>query len=259
MSENDIRADLITARINTRIIGRKIFYYPTLSSTIDVAKDLLTGKVEEGTVVIADEQIAGRGRLNRAWSSPRGSIAMSIILCPLLEQLPGLIMVISLAVRRAIKQTTGIEADIKWPNDLLIHGRKVCGILIENDIRGKDVRWSIVSPGININVDKSQLLKFSDSATSLSIETGRQISTLQFVANLLEAMDLYYARLSNGEAIYNEWRDRMITIGKEVQVTGNGEEIIGIAESVDIQGCLLVRRHDGSIARIVAGDVTLRR
>lgn len=258
MPENDITADLITASIATSVIGRKISYYSTLSSTTDVAKGLVKSKTEEGTVVIADEQSAGRGRLSRAWNSPKGSIAMSVILYPQLEQLPGLIMVMSLAVRRAIEQTTGIKADIKWPNDVLISGRKVCGILIENDIRGKDVRWSIVSPGININVDKAQLMKISDSATSLYIETGQQVSKLQVIVHLLESLDLYYMRLRNGEVIYHEWRDCMVTLGKEVQVSGGEYVESGVAESVDSDGCLLVRRYDGSIARIVAGDVTLR-
>ncbi|MCX6009508.1 MAG: biotin--[acetyl-CoA-carboxylase] ligase, partial [Chloroflexi bacterium] len=165
----------IKSRLNTKFVGRQLYYYNRLSTTMETAKELAKKGTAEGTVIIADTQTAGRGRLGRAWLSPEGSLAMSLILKPSLDNLPQLVMIASLAVVRTIKKVAGIEAQIKWPNDILIKGKKICGILIENEVKGDRVNFAIIGIGINVNFDPLSFPEISDIATSLSHELGTKI------------------------------------------------------------------------------------
>ena len=137
MNGNDpvLSAGAISQDLKTGIIGSRILYYPTLSSTMDAGREAARNGTPEGTVIIAGEQTAGRGRLKRSWLAPSGNIALSVILYPRLSELPEMIMLASLAVTHGIEAVTGIKPQIKWPNDILIEGKKVCGILIESDAR----------------------------------------------------------------------------------------------------------------------------
>lgn len=256
---NTLSAELICSGLDTRIIGRNILYYPSVTSTNEIAKKEAGRGVEEGTVVIADEQTAGRGRLKRNWLTPAGNIALSVILYPEEQILPSLIMMTSLAVSHSIKAITGLETQIKWPNDVLINAKKVCGILIESDIRNEKINYVIIGIGINVNTGKDVLSGVQFPATSLNIESGKEISRLYIIRELIKAMDNLYGIITSGGSVFNEWRDRLITLGKEVRVTSGKEIIEGIAESVEVDGSLLVRSPDGNLKRVVAGDVTLRR
>jgi len=142
----------VSLGLDTRFIGQKIIYFPQLSSTMDVARSEARQGVSEGTVIIAGEQTSGRGRLKRHWLSPPGNVALSVILHPDVSSLPCLIMIASLAVVRSIESTTGLKADIKWPNDILIDGKKVCGILIENEISSDKTARAIIGIGVNVNL-----------------------------------------------------------------------------------------------------------
>jgi len=224
---------------------------------MEVARREAQRGVAEGTVILADEQTAGRGRLKRAWHSPRGNIALSIILYPSPANLPSLIMLASLAVVHSIEAATGLRSQIKWPNDVLINGRKVCGILIESDVQGNTVKYSIIGIGINVNLRLADYPEILPIAASLSEELGRNISRLSVIRCLLVAVERLYLALSAGGSIYEEWRDSMVTLGKRVRVK-TGETIYeGVAESVTRDGSLLLRSLDGSLNKIVAGDVTL--
>ena len=135
---------------------------------MEVAKEAVKKGAAEGTVILADEQTTGRGRLGRIWlSSPKSSIAMSLILYPPLEWLPQINMATPLAVIRSIKKTTGIKAGIKWPNDVLIEGKKVCGTLIENALQGETVNWTIVGIGLNVNLDFTAFPEIAEIAKPL--------------------------------------------------------------------------------------------
>ena len=258
MTTNDLLAESILKNLNTSFVGQNIIYYPQVTSTMDVAKEAANKGAVEGTAVIADEQVAGRGRLKRPWLSPAGSISLSLVLHPQLAHLSGLFMVASLAARSAIEKVTGLKADIKWPNDVLIKGRKVCGTLVENEIRNKAVRWAIIGMGMNVNLDMTQFPEIADFATSLWSESNGEVSRLEVIKSLLENVEHYYLALRRGQPIHKEWCDSLETLGKEVQVTSAGVVEKGIAESIDSDGCLLLRRPDGNLVRIVAGDVTLR-
>lgn len=257
MVADDLSSLAITSGLKTRFVAQRVSYYRRLSSTMEVAREEVQQGASEGTVVVADEQSAGKGRLNRVWLSPGGSLSLSIALYPSIVYLPSLIMVASLAVVHAIKVVTGLESQIKWPNDVLVNGKKVCGILIESGIRGSSVAYAIIGIGINVNLKASDFADILPSATSLSDELGRDVSRLELLRRLLVELEKLYLSLPAGDAVYREWRDRLVTLGRKVHVE-SGEAIYeGTAESIAKDGSLWLRRSDGSLSRISAGDVSL--
>jgi BirA family biotin operon repressor/biotin-[acetyl-CoA-carboxylase] ligase len=258
MVENNLLPTAITNNLGTHIIGQRVIYHPTLTSTMDVAKHEAQQGAREGTVIVAEEQTAGRGRIKRTWLSPKGSIALSIILYPSLAYLPSLIMVASLAVVHCIEKVTGLKSQIKWPNDVLVNNKKVCGILIESDVRGNTVDYAIIGIGINVNLSLSDFPEISPTATSLSHELGRDVSRLDMIRCLLAETERLYLALPSGDWVYQEWQDNLVTLGKKVEVRSGDTIYNGLAESVASDGSLLLRQSNGNLIKIVAGDVTLR-
>jgi len=258
MVENNLSPASITNNLGTHFIGQRVICYPSLTSTMEVAKQEAQLGAVEGTVVVADEQTAGRGRINRAWLSPKGSIALSIILYPSVVNLPSLIMLASLAVVHSIEVVTGLRSQIKWPNDVLVNDRKVCGILIESSVRGNIVDYAIIGIGINVNLRLSDFPEIPATATSLSAELGRDVSPLRIVRQLLVEMERLYLALRTGESIYEEWQDSLVTLGRKVRVKSGKTVYEGVAESVARDGSLLLRHSNGNLSKIVAGDATLR-
>jgi BirA family biotin operon repressor/biotin-[acetyl-CoA-carboxylase] ligase len=255
----DILPAFLKRELRTKFIGKNILYYAVTSSTMDMAKQAIRDGAAEGTIVIADHQTAGRGRLGRQWLSPPDSnILLSIILHPNLKQLPRLTMVAALAVARSIEKLTGLEPAIKWPNDVLIDGKKVSGVLIESDVQGDTVNYAIVGIALNVNLDPSSIPEISETATSLKQVLGREVSRFHVLESLLGEFEKLYQALRRGEPIDSEWRRRLETLGKKVAVRCGDELKEGYAESVDDEGNLLLRCPDGSMVTIAAGDVTLR-
>ena len=254
----EITAAAITRELKTNSIGRKVVYLPSVTSTMDIARHEALKGTAEGTVVIAREQTGGRGRLKRGWLSPEGNIALSIILYPEVKSLPYLIMIASLAVVKSIESVTGKKAGIKWPNDILIGGKKVGGILIENEVRGNKVAYSIVGIGINVALKVIEHKDIADTATSLKSETGKGDLHIKIIKSLLTEFERLYRQLPEGKAIYEVWRDRLITLGKKVKASSENKVIEGVAEDVDEGGALLIREAEGTLTKVVAGDVTLR-
>ena len=197
--------------------------------------------------------------MKRTWLSPQGSLAFSIILYPNVDYLPSLIMLASLAVVRSIETVTGLKLQIKWPNDVLINGKKVCGILIETDVQRNIVEYAIIGIGVNVNLRLTDFPDILPMATSLSDELGREVSRLDIIRRLLVEIEGLYLALPAGGAIYEQWRDKLVTLGQRIHVKSDKTTYEGIAESVAEDGSLLLRCHDGSLTEIVAGDVvTLR-
>jgi len=256
--ENSLSPASIADNLETSVVGQRVIYYPSLTSTMVVAKREVQRGAAEGTVIIADEQTAGKGRKKRIWLSPRGNIALSIILYPSIVYLPSLVMLASLAVVYSIESVTGLKPQLKWPNDVLIKGRKVCGILIESGVRGRKVDYAIVGIGVNVNLRLVGFPEISAVTTSLSDELGREVPQIDLIRRLLVEVEKLYLALPSGESVYQEWRDRLVTLGRRVQVSWGKTEYEGIAESVARDGSLLLRCSDGSLTKIVAGDVTLR-
>jgi BirA family biotin operon repressor/biotin-[acetyl-CoA-carboxylase] ligase len=258
MLKDDLSMAAITRGLETRFIGHKVLYYPRLTSTMEAARREAKRSAPEGTVVIADEQTAGRGRLGRAWLTPRGNIALSLVLYPRLVELPPLIMLASLAVVRSLKTVTGLKAQIKWPNDVQIKGRKVCGILIETDVQKNKTNYAIIGIGINVNLRRGDFPPEIESlATSLSEELGREVPRLNIIRRLLVEIEELYLTLRAGGSLYEEWQDNLVTLGQRVRVKSADGTYEGMAESVDRDGSLLLRGADGQLTRIIGGDVTL--
>jgi BirA family biotin operon repressor/biotin-[acetyl-CoA-carboxylase] ligase len=256
--KESISAEAISNGLESTLIGQRILYYPLTTTTMEIARQEARLGTPEGTVIVAGEQTAGRGRLGRSWLSPRGNVALSVVLYPRRSLLSSLIMLASLAVVHCIKIVTGLKAEIKWPNDVLINGRKVCGILIENDVQKDKINYSILGIGVNVNLEIADIPEIQSTAASLSQELRRNVSRLNVIRCLLLEIEKLYLALKAGESIYEEWRDNLVTLGKKVRVTAGETVSEGIAESVDRDGSLLLRQSDDSLIRIVAGEVTLR-
>jgi len=258
MVEDSLSPAAITDGLSTRFIGQAVIGYPSLPSTNDVARRLAQEGAKEGTVIVAEEQTAGRGRIKRSWLSPRGSIALSIILYPPLAYLPSLIMVASLAVASSIEQVTDLKAQIKWPNDVLVNSKKVCGILIESDVRGGKVDYAVIGIGVNVNLKLSDFPEIAPTATSLSQELGRDVPRREIIRSLLTEAERLYLALPAGDSVFRQWQNRLVTLGKKVRVSSGEATYKGTAESVASDGSLLLRQPDGNLLKIVAGDVTMR-
>jgi BirA family biotin operon repressor/biotin-[acetyl-CoA-carboxylase] ligase len=251
--------------LTTNLIGHPVYYWSTIDSTMDAARRMVESRscsdMSEGAMFITDEQTSGRGRLQRNWWAPAGSsLLLSLLFRPPLRpyQAHRLIMVCSLAVCDAIQQVTGLDAQIKWPNDILIRHRKVCGILSELDIVGSRLNYAIVGIGINVNTDLSGAPPFVSPATSLLAETGRLTSRLQLLVALTSSVEQRYLALCKGHSFHDEWAGRMATLGQHVHASTGVEQWYGLAAGVDSDGALLLCLQDGRVQRIIAGDVTLQ-
>lgn len=238
-----------------------IHRYELLSSTNDFAARMAEDGAPEGTVVIADQQVAGRGRHGRHWSSPEGEgLYLSVILRPDLpfDQLWQIGFVAAAAAAQAIREVSGLTPQIKWPNDVLLNGRKVCGILVEARTEGA-LRPVIVGIGINVNSDRLPP-EIADKATSIMRETGNPASVREVETALLEQLDALYSRyMADGfDPIFQIWQAFDCTPGRRVSVITSDAVIDGTAVEVDSNGDLIVRRDDGTTARVTAGEVILR-
>lgn len=257
-AKSDISPEAVRRRLTTEFVGRNFLYFPSVTSTMDVARQAAREGAEEGTVIVAEEQTVGRARLGRAWINPPGVLATSIILRPQTGQLIRLSMIGSLATSRCIEKSTGLETTIKWPNDVLVKGKKISGILLESVLRGQSADWAVIGIGINVNFDPKNYPEIADIATSLSVELCKHVSPLDVLVHLLTETEQLYLALRRGEPVCRVWRDKLETLGKMVHVKTGEDVEKGYAESVDDDGALMLRRLDGSLVRIVAGEVTLR-
>jgi BirA family biotin operon repressor/biotin-[acetyl-CoA-carboxylase] ligase len=258
LTEKDLNAATIAHNLGTKFIGQKVIYFPSLPSTMDEARREAKNGAPEGTVVIAGIQTAGRGRLKRRWLSPQGSIALSVILYPQRSYLPFLVMIASLAVVYSIEKIADLKTLIKWPNDVFLNGKKVCGILIETDVQSDRVKYAIVGIGINANIKITGLDELKETATSLSGELGHEVSRLELARQILIELERLYLALPAPEPVYREWRDKLFMLGKKVKLISGDTALEGIAESVTLEGNLMLRLADGRVTPVIAGDVTYR-
>jgi BirA family biotin operon repressor/biotin-[acetyl-CoA-carboxylase] ligase len=246
-----------------RALGYRTLHYDIVTSTNDVAKEIAGNSPEANLVIIAKTQTYGRGRLGRQWVSPIGGIWLSILLRPetTLKETGKLTIIAASAVARAIQHTLGLQAEVKWPNDILLDGRKVCGILAETSTKGDASGYAIIGIGINANMDLDSFpTTFKDSATTLKHELGRETDSERLVAALLDNFVQRYNRLRKGEwdALRLEWKSLAKFLGKQVEVASFTEVIVGEALDIEEDCALLIRQENGLLKRIVAGDVKLR-
>lgn len=253
---------LLQRRLRTPGLGRRIHHFFKIDSTNSVALALAAAGEPHGTLVLAEEQTAGRGRLGRAWHSEKTSgIYLSVILRPHLapQQAPLLTLLAGLAAHDAVVEVTGLAVELRWPNDLLVGGKKVCGILTEMHAEADRIHHLVV--GIGVNVNHARLPRELEGvATSLRLAGGRAYSRLEILVRLLAALDPYYNRLvADGAApiVARFTEVSSYARGKRVQVRTPREEFTGVTAGVDPTGSLLVRRDpDGETVPVLAGDVT---
>ena len=257
--ESDLSSEVISRGLDTRIVGGRVLYLTTVSSTMDAARREAEDGAPEGMVVVAETQTAGRGRFQRPWVSPSGvNVTLSILLRPQPDELPRLNMAATLAVVRAIGVTTGLQSAIKWPNDVHLGGRKVAGILIEGQAKVGAAPYAILGIGLNVNFDPASYPEIAALATSLAQETGGPVSRLAVLQALLREMDGLYAALRRGDSPWEEWRGLLETLGRRVRVQWRGVVEEGLTVEVDREGSLVLERADGSRVTLPAGEVTLR-
>ncbi len=261
-----VTATELGAGLTTSRFGRQVEYREQVGSTNDLAKQLARSGAPEGLLVIADEQVAGKGRLGRSWSTPRGSaIAMTLVLRPTLppHQAPRVTLVAAVAVAEAVREVTAISVGIKWPNDVQVEDRKFCGILTEMEADMDAIAFVVCGIGINVNMEREQFPdEFRATATSLRTEAGRPFPRAQLVREILARFESAYDQLTQGrfDAVLERWRALSITLGRPVRVNSvtGAPTLQGIAEDLDADGALLVRAEDGAVHRVLAGEVSLR-
>jgi len=263
MSAN-IKAERVEKSLQLGRLGKNIFFRREVVSTNDWAKELAELGASEGTVTVAGTQTGGRGRLGRTWISPKGGLWLSVILRPELCAVEAvkLVFVAGLAVAGVLHELYGLKAETKWPNDVLVNGRKVCGILTEMKTIGETVNYVIIGIGINANfkVGNNFPEELIMATTSLENELGKKVQLeLLFGALLRKLEDIYEQFTREGfSSILDEWKRHAGFIGCPIEVRNRTEKFYGLALDVDQDGALILRLEDGKVKRVLMGDVSLR-
>jgi BirA family transcriptional regulator, biotin operon repressor / biotin---[acetyl-CoA-carboxylase] ligase len=258
-----LHADDLLARLGeTRVVGRDIRVFEETTSTNDVVERLARDGVKEGVVVFAESQTKGRGRLGRSWQSPaKKGLWFSVLLRPDMrpQETTRLTVAAAAALARAIESEASLTCDIKWPNDLMIRGRKVAGILTELSAELDHVKYVILGMGVDVNQGLREFApELRKIATSLRIESGQAVDRAALATTILRELDRDYARVCTGEfeAVADDWSNRCTTLGQEVVISIGSRRISGHAEALDNEGVLLVRTEHGLLERVTGGDLT---
>ena len=249
--------------LETQIIGQTIHLFREIHSTNDMAKELALIGAKEGTVLVAETQTHSKGRLGREWISPEGGLWFSLILRPKIspKDASKLTLLAGVVVAKTLEKLCHLRVEVKWPNDVLIDGKKVCGILTEACTQGRRLNSVVIGFGINTNFPISKLpASLRDSATTLREELGKEVSIEALLRALLEEMEYYYLIFNKGdfETVLAEWRRLAKFLGSYVYVRSLNEKVEGWATDVDEHGALIVKLKDQTSQKIVAGDVTIR-
>ena len=255
MGELDISA---LRSLRSGVVGAAIHHLSVAASTMDEARALAESGAGDGTVVVAERQTRGRGRFDRSWVSDGGrDLAFSVILRPAAEMLRSVNMAATMAVQDVASELTDRPAAIKWPNDVLMSGRKLSGILVESVAsRGGGLEFAVVGIGLNVNLRPGDHPEISAIATSLSQQAGRCLDRTDVLLRVLRRLDGSYARVRAGADLSESWAPRIETIGKKVEVRWQDRSVSGIARGVDGEGNLLLETEAG-LETIVAGEVTI--
>lgn len=255
---NEIKEDL-----ETKTFGKKgIEYFKEIDSTNIKAKDLAEGGAPEGTVIIAEKQVMGRGRKGRTWLSPEGDgIYASLILRPAMAPsgAPKITLMTAVAVAEALLSLVQIKITIKWPNDIMVRGKKLAGILTEIATDMDAVNYIIVGLGLNVNTPLQNLSEeLKDRATSIYIETGEPLSRTRLVRAYLEYFEKYYEmfKANNFTPIMNRWKQLSNIIGQKITVDVIGRKHVGEVTDIDDEGVLILKDDEGGYQRIFSGDIT---
>lgn len=248
--------ELSQQRLDVALQSRAVRFYPQADSTNDLALAWLRDGAASGSVVIADEQLRGRGRKGRTWHTPPGvALAVSVILHPPVTALHQVSMLGALVICELAESLNVPDVAIKWPNDVQINGRKVSGVLPEIAWDGERLLGVVLGMGVNVRVDFSGT-EVAQTAVSLETALGQPLDRAQLLAFILRRVDVWSARWGS-VALLDAWKSRLNTVGQVVTVMGEAGNIHGTAQAVDASGALLVRDDHGAIQRVMAGDIAL--
>ncbi|MFA5224718.1 MAG: biotin--[acetyl-CoA-carboxylase] ligase [Candidatus Omnitrophota bacterium] len=247
----------ITHGLNTKFIAKKIHYFDYLVSTMDLAMQLGIQSAANGTLVLAESQTKGRGRLGRNWFSPKyKGIYLSLILRPKIppSASPVLTLLSAVSICEAVKKVGGLDAQIKWPNDIFINNKKIAGILTELNAEVDKVNFVVIGIGLNVNNDKSALIA---QATSLKEQLGQSISRVGLLQELLRRIESNYSLLEDrgSKVIIDKCRSFSLTLGRRVKIYCQDKHIEGAAIDIDQDGALLIRKDSGLMQKVFSGDV----
>lgn len=253
----------LKSRIQNQWAGNRIYFYEETGSTNIDAKRLGEEGAEHGTVVVADKQSAGRGRRGRSWQSPAGKdIYFTILLRPpfLPGKAAGLTLVMALSVAQAIEGACSLKTGIKWPNDVVLNGKKICGILTEMNVETDYIQHVVIGVGINVNLDVMPE-EISRTATSILLESGRETARAELLQEVLARFEENYGMYERDldlRDMLEEYNGRLVNLGKQVRVLDPKGEFEGIARGIDASGELLVETQDKNTVRVYAGEVSVR-
>ncbi len=253
----------ISSRLDTEFLGKKLYYFETIDSTNEYLKHLPEEETVHGTVCIGDHQSAGKGRLGRTWLSPRGSsIYISYLLKPDIEPANAsmLTIVAALSVAKAINKVTGLDTSIKWPNDIVVNSKKVCGILTEMTADMDRIERVIIGIGINVNMESFDD-SIKDMATSLRIESGMVVKRADIIINMLKTFEEYYSMFVKTEdlsLLLDDYNSILVNRGKEVRIIERDKEWAATAVSMNKLGELIVNDNEGKEVNIRSGEVSVR-
>lgn len=251
----------LLSKLHTTRMGRTIKLFDSVESTQTVAHKFASQGAAEGTLVLAEQQTAGRGRMGRSWHSPKGKgVWMSLILRPLvpLQFTPQLTLLVAVALCRAIRQIEPVPVAIKWPNDLLIEGKKVSGILLESSAEDERLKYVIAGIGISVNLRSEDYIgELLEKATSLRITSGAEWSRSELIRTFLEQFEqLYTLYHEEGfEPIRVAWEALTISLGRPLLARTTKGNVEGVAESIDEMGALLVRQSDGTLTKLYSAEI----
>jgi len=247
--------------LTTRFLGHPLRYVPVTASTQPAVHLAAQEGAHEGLVVLTDEQTAGKGRLGRTWQAPFGSsLLLSMLFRPNLHPQQGgrLTMCVGLGAAAAVEEMTGLSIQLKWPNDLLLQGKKLAGVLTETQLDGDSMTYAVVGLGLNVNLTRPPDDELAATATSLSQALGRSVSRLALLQAILRHIEAHYDRLQAGHSPYAAWSQRMAFQGQQVQVTLPHLVLTGAVTGANPDGALLIQDDQGALHAVWAGDVTLR-
>ena len=253
----------IRAGLATQLLGKQIVHFYDTSSTNNEAKRLAADDAVEGTIVVSEAQTLGRGRLNRGWfSPPGGGVWVSVILRPPFppQEAPKCTLMAAVATVEAIREASGLNCGIKWPNDILWQGRKLVGILTEMSAEMDAINHIVIGMGINVNIEAAEIPReLKETATSVLMESGAAVSRIDLFIKVLECLEELYllVKTEGFAAVLAAWRQESITLGRMVNVIAPDKSFAGKAVDIDADGALLVETDQG-VERVLAGDVSIR-
>jgi BirA family biotin operon repressor/biotin-[acetyl-CoA-carboxylase] ligase len=264
-SPDSLMPQEIKESITTEVIGQNLTFLEQVDSTNLYAKKIAEGSFAEGTVIIADEQLQGKGRMGRSWTSPKGKgIWMTIMLKPKIcpADAAKITLITACAVCQAIEDICGIYPKIKWPNDIVLNGKKLCGILTEMSAEMDEINYLIVGIGINVNLELEDFPEeLKAIATSIKIEKGDSIKRKELAAAIINKFESYYKvfiKTGSIKDFINEYKKKSAILDKEVRVISSNQEVQGIVVDISEEGQLTLKLEDGSIKQLISGEVSVR-